>query len=138
MGLLREFKAFAIKGNMVDMAVGIIVGAAFGKIVASLVGDIVMPVLGMAIGGVNLTDLAITLRQAEVVDGKQVAAVVVGVGRFLQTVFDFLIVACAIFMAVRAMNAMRRKEPAAPAAPAAPPRQEVLLQEIRDALRAGR
>jgi large conductance mechanosensitive channel len=136
MGLLQEFKAFALKGNVVDMAVGIIIGAAFGKIVASLVADVVMPPLGLLIGGVNFTDLGITLQSAAVVDGKESPAVVLAIGRFLQTVFDFVIVAFAIFMGIKAMNALRREEQKPPPAPAAPPRQEVLLEEIRDALRA--
>jgi large conductance mechanosensitive channel len=128
MSFVSEFKEFAMKGNVVDMAVGVVIGAAFGKIVSSLVGDVVMPPLGMAIGGVNFADLAFTL-------GSNPATgepVVVKYGAFLQTLFDFLIIALVLFIAIRAIN--RLKKPAAPAAPPAPPREEVLLTEIRDLL----
>lgn len=128
MGLIQEFKEFAIKGNVVDMAVGVIIGGAFGKIVTSLVNDVVMPALGLAIGGVNFTALVATLKAAE---GDK-PAVVLKYGVFLQTVFDFLIVAFAIFMAIKAMNKLKKAEP--PPAPAAPPKEVELLTEIRDAL----
>ena len=127
MSFVSEFKEFAMKGNMIDMAVGIIIGAAFGKIVSSLVGDVVMPPLGMAIGGVNFSDLAVTLGTSPAG-----APVVLKYGAFLQTLFDFLIIALVLFIAIRAINKL--KKPAAPAAPPAPPREEVLLQEIRDLL----
>ncbi|MBI2779974.1 MAG: large-conductance mechanosensitive channel protein MscL [Gammaproteobacteria bacterium] len=133
--MLEEFKAFAVKGNVVDMAVGIIVGAAFGKIVSSLVEDVIMPPIGMLIGGVNFSDLAITLQEATA----GAAAVTVKYGKFLQTVIDFTIIAFAIFMAVKAISSMKKKEEAAPAAPAAPPApsaEERLLTEIRDLLQA--
>jgi large conductance mechanosensitive channel len=135
MSLINEFKEFAVKGNVVDMAVGIIVGGAFGKIVSSFVGDVVMPPLGMLMGGVNFNDLAVVLKDAQ----GETAAVAIKYGAFLQTVFDFLIVAFAIFMAVKAMNTMKRmretEEAAAPpAAPPEPPAQEKLLMEIRDLL----
>jgi large conductance mechanosensitive channel len=117
-----------MKGNMVDMAVGIIIGAAFGKIVSSLVGDVVMPPLGMAIGGVNFSDLAVTLGTSP----SSGEPIVVKYGTFLQTTFDFLIIAFVLFLVIRAINKL--KQPATPAAPSAPPRQEVLLQEIRDLL----
>ena len=135
MSLMSEFKDFAVKGNVVDMAVGIIVGGAFGKIVSSFVGDVVMPPLGMLMGGVNFTDLAIVLKEAQ----GETAAVAIKYGAFLQTVFDFLIVACAIFIAVKAMNTMKRmresEEAAAPPpAPPAPSAEEKLLTEIRDLL----
>jgi len=123
MGMLQEFKSFAMKGNVVDLAVGVIIGAAFGKIVASLVEDIVMPLLGTLIGGVNFSGLALTIGSATIKYGK-----------FIQTCFDFLIIAWAIFVAVKLINRLRREEPA-PAAPAEPPRQEVLLGEIRDLLK---
>jgi large conductance mechanosensitive channel len=128
MSLASEFKEFAMKGNVVDMAVGIIIGAAFGKIVSSFVGDVVMPVLGMAIGGMNFTDLAVQL-------GANPAGepVLLKYGVFLQTVFDFLIVAFAIFMVIKAINRLRK--PAATPAPAAPPADVVLLTEIRDLLK---
>ena len=130
MSIVKEFREFAVKGNVVDMAVGIIIGAAFGKIVTSLVGDIITPPLGYVIGGVDFTKLAYTL--PPIMDH---AAVTIRYGVFLQALFDFIIVALAIFMVVKLINRMRRKEEAAPAAPAAPPRQEVLLEEIRDLLK---
>lgn len=135
MSLLNEFKEFAVKGNVVDMAVGIIVGGAFGKIVSSFVADVVTPPLGVLLGGVNFTDLAIVLKEAQ----GEVPAVALKYGAFLQTVFDFIIVAFAIFMAVKAMNTMKRlreKEEAAapPPAPPEPSNEEKLLTEIRDLL----
>ena len=129
MSMLSEFREFAVKGNMIDMAVGIIIGAAFGKIVSSLVGDVLMPPLGAVIGGVDFTNLGITLKPA--VD--KTPAVVLGYGKFLQTSFDFLIVAAAMFMVVKAINTLKREKPA-PAAPPAPTTEEVLLTEIRDLL----
>jgi large conductance mechanosensitive channel len=132
MGMLQEFKTFAVKGNMVDMAVGIIIGAAFGKIVSSFVGDVIMPPLGIAIGGVDFSSLAVTLKEASA-DGT--AAVTLNYGKFVQTVFDFVIVAFAIFMAVKAVNNLKKKEAEAPAAPPAPTKDQELLTEIRDLLR---
>ena len=131
MGILSEFKAFAVKGNVVDMAVGIIIGAAFGKIVSSFVGDLVMPPIGMLIGGVDFTDLAITLKAAE----GEAPAVVLGYGKFIQTVLDFVLVAFAIFMGIKAINRLKREEAAAPAEPPAPTRDQELLAEIRDLLK---
>jgi large conductance mechanosensitive channel len=131
MKVLKEFKEFAVKGNVVDLAVAVIIGVAFGKIVASFVGDIVMPPLGLLIGGVNFSDLAVTLKPA----AGSAPAVVWAYGKFLQAVFDFTIVAFVIFLAVKGINRLKREEPPAPAAPAAPPRQEVLLEEIRDLLK---
>jgi large conductance mechanosensitive channel len=134
MSIGSEFKEFAMKGNVVDLAVGVIVGGAFGKIVSSLVGDVVTPVLGKMIGGVNFTDLAITLGN----DPKG-APVLVKYGVFLQSIFDFLIIAFVLFLAIRAINKLKKPAPeAAPAEPPPPPRQEVLLEEIRDALVKGR
>jgi len=130
MGMMSEFKAFAMRGNVVDMAVGIIIGGAFGKIVSSFVKDVVMPPIGLAVGGVNFGDLAMTLQEAS----GEVAAVTLNYGAFLQTVFDFVIVAFAIFMAIKAMNSMRKQEEEKPAAPPAPSKEEVLLTEIRDLL----
>ena len=131
-----------MRGNVVDLAVGVIIGAAFGKIVTSLVNDLVMPPLGLAIGGVNFKDLKTVLKPAATdAAGKAVEAVTLNYGAFFQTVFDFLIVAFAIFAMVQLMNRLMRKravEAAAPAAPPAPTAQEVLLAEIRDELRAGR
>jgi large conductance mechanosensitive channel len=131
MKLADEFKAFAMKGNVVDMAVGIIIGAAFGKIVSSIVSDIIMPPLGLLIGGVNFTDLKVIMKTATDVK----PAVTWNYGNFLQVVFDFLIVAFAVFMVIKAMNAAKKKEDSAPAAPPAPSKQETLLTEIRDLLK---
>ncbi len=131
MSFLSEFKEFAMKGNVVDLAVGVIIGAAFGKIVSSLVEDIIMPALGLLIGGVNFTDLAVTLKEAQ----GDIPAVVLKYGNFLQTVFDFMIVAFAIFLAIKAMNKLKRKQEATPAAPPAPAADVVLLTEIRDLLK---
>lgn len=128
MSLVKEFREFAVRGNVVDMAVGIIIGAAFGKIVTSLVSDVITPPLGYIIGGVDFTKLALTL--PAMTEGAE--PVTVRYGAFLQTTFDFIIVAFAIFMAVKVINRLKRKEEAAPAAP---PRQEVLLEEIRDLLK---
>ena len=132
MSIISEFKAFAVKGNVVDMAVGIIIGAAFGKIVSSFVGDVVMPPLGVLIGGVDFTDLAITLKAAE----GDLPAVVLAYGKFIQTVLDFLIVAFAIFMGIKVLNKLKREEEAAPTAPPAPTKDQELLSEIRDLLKA--
>ncbi len=127
MSLGKDFKEFAMKGNVVDMAVGVIVGAAFGKIVSSLVENVIMPPLGMALSGVSFSDLAIAIGTGP--DGK---AVLLKYGAFLQTLFDFAIIAFVLFLAIRAIN--RLKKPPADAAPSAPPRQEVLLEEIRNLL----
>ncbi|WP_166360378.1 large-conductance mechanosensitive channel protein MscL [Pseudomonas akapageensis] len=132
MGVLSEFKAFAVKGNVVDMAVGIIIGAAFGKIVTSFVGDLIMPPLGILIGGVDFSDLAITLKAAE----GDVPAVVIAYGKFIQTIIDFVIVAFAIFMGVKAINKLKREEAVAPNLPPVPSKEEELLGEIRDLLKA--
>jgi large conductance mechanosensitive channel len=132
MSMLTEFKQFAMRGNVVDLAVGVIIGGAFGKIVSSIVEDVIMPPIGMILGGVDFKSLAITLKAA---DGKT-AAVMLNYGKFIQTVVDFAIVAFVIFLAIKAMNALKKQEAAAPAAPAAPSNQEVLLMEIRDAVRA--
>ena len=131
MKLADEFKAFAMKGNVVDMAVGIIIGAAFGKIVSSIVSDIIMPPLGLLIGGVNFTDLKVIMKAATDVK----PAVTWNYGNFLQVVFDFMIVAFAVFMVIKAMNAAKKKEDSAPSAPPAPSKQEILLAEIRDLLK---
>lgn len=131
MGMMQEFKTFAMRGNVVDMAVGIIIGGAFGKIVSSFVADVIMPPIGVIIGGVNFTNLAITLKEA-VGDS---AAVTIGYGKFIQSVFDFLIIAFAIFMMIKVMNSLKKKEEEAPAQPPARSNEEVLLTEIRDALR---
>ncbi|WP_433737221.1 large-conductance mechanosensitive channel protein MscL [Pseudomonas putida] len=132
MGVLNEFKAFAVKGNVVDMAVGIIIGAAFGKIVTSFVGDVVMPPIGLLIGGVDFSDLAITLKAAQ----GEAPAVVLAYGKFIQSLIDFVIVAFAIFMGVKAINQLKREEAVAPTLPPAPTKEEELLGEIRDLLKA--
>jgi large conductance mechanosensitive channel len=134
MKLINEFKAFAMKGNVVDMAVGIIIGAAFGKIVSSIVSDIIMPPLGLLIGGVNFTDLKWIMKAAT----DTAPAVTWNYGNFLQVCFDFLIVAFAVFMVIKTMNAAKKKDEVAPAAPPAPPaptKEETLLTEIRDLLK---
>lgn len=134
---LQEFKAFAMKGNVVDMAVGVIIGGAFGKIVSSVVADIIMPVIGLLVGGVNFTDLKMELKPAEIVDGAEKAAVTLNYGNFLQVTFDFLIIAFSIFMFIRLISKLNRKkeETPVPATPPAPSKEEVLLTEIRDLLK---
>ena len=134
MSVVKEFREFAVKGNVVDMAVGIIIGAAFGKIVSSLVSDIVTPPLGYIIGGVDFTQLAATLPSIR--EGAEPVTIRYGV--FLQATFDFILVALAIFLLVKMINRLRRAEEAKPAAPPIPPRQEVLLEEIRDLLKQQR
>ena len=131
MGMISEFKTFAVRGNVIDMAVGIIIGAAFGKIVSSFVGDVVMPPLGILIGGVDFSDLAVVLKPAV----GEIPAVTLSYGRFIQTVVDFVIVAFAIFVGVKAINTLKRKEAEAPSAPPAPSKEELLLTEIRDLLK---
>ena len=131
MTMLKEFKDFAVKGNVVDMAVGIIVGAAFGKIVSSFVGDVVMPPIGVLLGGVDFTNLTFIIKEA----AGDAPAVVIGYGKFIQTVVDFTIVAFAIFMAVKAINKLKRKEEEAPQAAPEIPAEVVLLTEIRDLLK---
>ena len=136
MGMVTEFKEFAMRGNVVDLAVGVVIGAAFGKIVASLVNDIIMPMVGYAVGGVNFNQLAFELKPASLdAAGAEVAAVLVKYGAFIQTIVDFLIIAFAIFVAVKVINSLKRKQEAAPAAPAEPSEEVKLLTEIRDALK---
>jgi large conductance mechanosensitive channel len=129
--MIQEFKKFVMRGNVVDLAVGMVVGGAFGKIVSSFVTDILTPPLGILMGGVNFTDLKLILKEAI---GTQ-AAVSINYGAFIQSAINFLIVAFAIFTVVKAMNAMKKKEKEAPAAPTAPSKQEILLEEIRDLLK---
>lgn len=138
MSILQEFKEFAMKGNVLDMAVGVIIGGAFGKIVTSVVGDVLMPAVGMATGGVDFKSLEAVLKPAELgPDGKEIAAaVVVHYGNLMQTVFDFLIVALCVFMLVKGINQLKKPEATAEEAPAEVPAQEVLLAEIRDLLKA--
>ncbi|MBT8359558.1 MAG: large-conductance mechanosensitive channel protein MscL [Desulfobacterales bacterium] len=129
--MMQEFKEFAVKGNVVDMAVGIIIGAAFGKIVSSFVGDVIMPPIGVILGGVDFSNLAIILKEA----AGDVPAVVISYGKFIQTMIDFTIIAFAVFMAIKAINALKKKEEEKPEAPPEPSNEEVLLSEIRDLLK---
>ncbi|MCB2426757.1 large-conductance mechanosensitive channel protein MscL [Methylophaga pinxianii] len=131
MSMVQEFKKFAMRGNVVDMAVGIIIGAAFGKIVSSFVSDVIMPPLGLLLGGADFKDLVIVLKEAV----GDAPAVVIAYGQFIQSIVDFVIIAFAIFMAIKAMNSMKAKEEAAPSAPPAPSKEEILLTEIRDLLK---
>jgi large conductance mechanosensitive channel protein len=136
MGLIKEFKEFAMRGNVLDMAVGIVIGGAFGKIVSSFVEDILMPPIGVLLGGVNFSDLKVVFKQA-VMDGENVVTpeVALRYGNFIQVVFDFLIIAFAIFMLIKAVNKFNKKKEEAPAAPEAPPADVQLLTEIRDLLK---
>ena len=132
MSMMSEFKEFAIKGNAVDMAVGIVIGAAFGKIVSSFVSDVIMPPIGLLIGGVDFSKLAFTLKEAS----GDVAAVSISYGKFIQTTLDFVIIAFAIFMVVKAINSLKKKEAEVVPPPPEPSKEEVLLTEIRDVLKA--
>jgi large conductance mechanosensitive channel len=131
MSMMSEFKSFAMRGNVIDMAVGIVIGGAFGKIVSSFVNDVLMPPIGILVGGMDFKDLAIVLKEAS----GDVAAVTLNYGSFIQTVLDFIIIAFAIFMVVKAMNNLKKKEEEAPAAPPKPSAEVELLTEIRDALK---
>ncbi len=132
MPLLKEFKEFAMRGNVIDLAVGVIIGGAFGKIISSLVADLIMPPIGLLLGGVNFTDLKWVLKGTEMVDGVKKAAVTMNYGNFLQVTLDFIIVAFCIFMFVKGINSLSKKQDVAPAEP---PKQEQLLTEIRDLLK---
>lgn len=131
MKIIQEFKQFAMRGNVMDMAIGIIIGAAFGKIISSVVADVIMPPIGLLIGGVDFSDLALTLKAAE----GDSPAVMLKIGVFINTIIDFLIIAFAIFMVVKGINSMKKKEEEKPAAPPAPTKSEILLEEIRNELR---
>jgi large conductance mechanosensitive channel len=131
MGMMSEFKDFAMRGNVVDMAVGIVIGGAFGKIVSSFVSDVLMPPLGIMMGGVDFKDLGVELQAA----AGEVPAVTLNYGSFIQTVVDFIIIAFAIFMVIKAMNKMKKKEEAAPEEPKGPSEEVALLTEIRDSLK---
>jgi len=136
MSIMKEFREFAIKGNMIDLAVAVIIGGAFGKIVDSLVKDIVMPIVGLLLGGVDFKNLFVNLgsqHYATIAEAEKAGAAVLKYGSFLQTLVDFLIIAWVIFLAIKAINRLKREEPAP--APAAPPEEVVLLREIRDAVR---
>jgi large conductance mechanosensitive channel len=130
---LQEFKTFAVRGNVVDMAVGIVIGAAFGKIVSSFVADVIMPPIGLLIGGVDFSKLVITIKQAT----ETTAAVTLNYGKFIQSIIDFTIIAFAIFMVINAINTLKRKEAAKPSEPPLPSPEVTLLTEIRDILRKG-
>tara|TARA_R100001244_G_scaffold42363_1_gene38226 strand:+ start:5153 stop:5548 length:396 start_codon:yes stop_codon:yes gene_type:complete len=129
--MVQEFKKFAMRGNVIDMAVGIIIGVAFGKIVSSFVADVIMPPLGLLLGGVDFKDLTIVLKEAV----GETPAVVIAYGQFIQTIVDFVIIAFVIFLVIKAMNSLKAKEEAAPEAPPAPTKEEILLTEIRDLLK---
>ena len=131
MGMLKEFKEFAVKGNVVDMAVGIIIGAAFGKIVSSAVADLIMPPIGALLGGVDFSSLAFTVKDAV----GDLPAVSINYGTFIQTVVDFTIIAFAIFIVIKAINSLKRTEEEVPEAPPEPTPEEMLLIEIRDLLK---
>ena len=131
MSMMKEFRDFAMRGNVVDMAVGIVIGAAFGKIITAFVNGVLMPPIGLLVGGVDFSELSMTLQEAS----GDVAAVTLNYGAFIQTVVDFIIIAFAIFMVVKAMNKMKKKEEAKPAAPPKPSAEETLLTEIRDLLK---
>lgn len=136
--MLEEFKKFAMRGNVVDMAVGIIIGAAFGKIVSSFVSDVIMPPIGMLLGGVDFSDLFVNLGDTayeSLAVATEAGAPVIAYGKFINTVLDFLIIAFAVFMAIKAMNSMKKKEEEKPAEPPKPSEEVVLLTEIRDALK---
>ena len=130
--MFKEFKEFAMRGNVIDLAVGVIIGGAFGKIVSSLVNDVLMPPIGMLTGGMDFSNLAFTLKEKT----GDAPAVSINYGVFINTVIDFVIVAFCIFLLIRGINQLKRKEEMQPAAPPEPPRQEVLLAEIRDLLKA--
>lgn len=139
MKMLNEFKQFAMRGNVVDMAVGIIIGGAFGKIVSSIVSDVIMPPIGLLVGGVNFTDLKLTIKDQVIEAGEIISqAVTINYGNFIQVTFDFIIIAFAIFMMIKFMNNLSRKkesEPSTPATPPPPPEDIQLLKEIRDLLK---
>lgn len=136
MRMLKEFKEFAMRGSVVDLAVGIVIGGAFGKIVSSFVNDVLMPPIGMLLGGVNFTELQLILQDATTNEaGEEVAAVSLKYGMFIQSIVDFVIIAFAIFLVVKTMNSLKKKKEAIPAAPPAPTKDQELLMEIRDLLK---
>lgn len=138
MSVLKEFKTFAMRGNVVDLAVGVIIGGAFGKIVSSIVNDIIMPPIGLLLGGVNFSDLFFAIdgqSYDSLAKAREASAPLIAYGAFLQTVIDFLIIAAVIFFLVKGLNSLKKKEEAKPAAPPAPSNEEVLLTEIRDILK---
>jgi large conductance mechanosensitive channel len=133
--MIKEFKEFAMRGNVIDLAVGVVIGAAFGKVVSSFVDDMLMPPLGMLLGGVDFKDLKLVLKQGAVDAEGKIADVTLNYGNFIQSVVDFLIIAFAIFLLIKLMNTLNRKKAASPGVPPAPTKEEVLLTEIRDAIR---
>ena len=137
MAIIKEFKEFAMRGNVVDLAVGIIIGGAFGKIITSLVTDVIMPPIGLLVGGVKFTDLKFTLKEAVINSAGKITheAVTLNIGNFIQIIFDFLIVAFAVFMLIKALNHLQKKKEESPAVPPAPTKEELLLTEIRDLLK---
>ncbi len=136
MGMLSEFKDFAMRGSVIDLAVGVVIGGAFGKIVSALVDKIIMPPIGLLIGGVDFSKWAITLKEASVdAAGQAVPAVTLGIGDFLNTLIQFILIAFAIFIAIKAINRLHKKAEEAPAAPPAPTADQQLLTEIRDLLK---
>jgi large conductance mechanosensitive channel len=138
MGMMKEFKEFAMKGNMIDLAVGIIIGGAFGKVVSSIVADVLMPPLGYLIGGINFTDIKIHLKAPAInLAGKELQEVTINIGNFLQSLVDFTIVAFAVFLMIKGINALNRRAAASnePPPPAPPTKEEILLTEIRDLLK---
>ena len=134
MSLISEFKEFAMKGNVVDLAVGVIIGAAFGKIVSAFVDGVVMPLLGLLMGGVDFSKMGVVLKAGDPAAVPPIPDLILAYGAFIQTIFDFVIVAFAVFMLIKAINMAHKKEAAAPAAPPAPTKEQVLLTEIRDLL----
>lgn len=138
MGMISEFREFAMRGNVIDLAVGVVIGAAFGKIIGSLVGDVVMPLIGKLVGGVNFSELTLVLTPAQVgADGQELAAaVLLKYGAFLQSILDFALIAFALFMAIKVINRLQRKREALPLQPAPPAEEICLLTEIRDALKS--
>jgi len=135
MGFVKEFKEFAVRGNVLDMAVGVVIGGAFGKIVSSLVADVIMPLISVITGGVNFTDWKLVLKKV-VIDGVDISPeVTINYGNFIQVTFDFLIIAFSIFLVIKAINKFKKKAEEKPAAPADPPEDVVLLKEIRDLLK---
>ncbi|MFZ1290853.1 MAG: large-conductance mechanosensitive channel protein MscL [Melioribacteraceae bacterium] len=131
MSMIKEFKEFAMKGNVIDMAVGIVIGGAFGKIINSLVQDVIMPPIGVLLGGVDFSKMGVVVKEAS----ETAEAVVLKYGVFINTIIEFIIIAFAIFMVIKAMNSMKKKEEEKPAAPPAPSKEETLLTEIRDLLK---
>ncbi len=139
MGFLKEFQSFAMRGNVMDMAVGVVIGGAFGKIVSSLVSDVIMPPVGALVGGINFADLVVTVKQASVdAAGQAIPAVTINYGNFIQTIIDFVIIAFAIFVMIKGINSIHKKKAEeVAAAPPAPTKEELLLTEIRDLLKKG-